>query len=124
MEQLEQPGFKRMEHPLYGPDLTPYEFFLFGYMKEQLKERNFAEEEELLSVLSEPISEIPSDLILRGFADWDRRLRVCPLMEGEYVEEGFDVNWFLIGLDKRARRVPVLNARAVSRQLAMRFPFL
>jgi hypothetical protein len=38
-------------------------------MKEQLKRRSFAEKEELLSVLSELISVIPLDLILRVFAD-------------------------------------------------------
>jgi histone-lysine N-methyltransferase SETMAR len=53
MEQLEQSGFKRMEHPPYSPDLAPCDFFLFGYTKELLKRRTFVEEEELLSVLSE-----------------------------------------------------------------------
>jgi hypothetical protein len=24
---------ERMEHPPYSPDLTPYDFFLFGYVK-------------------------------------------------------------------------------------------
>jgi hypothetical protein len=65
------------------PDLAPCDFFLFGYMKEQLKGGSFAEEEELLSVLSELMSAIPPDMILRVFADWDRRLRRCLLMEGE-----------------------------------------
>jgi hypothetical protein len=55
-------------------------------MKEQLKERSFAEEEELLSVLSELMSEIPLGIILPVFAGWDRKLRHCLLMEGEYVE--------------------------------------
>jgi hypothetical protein len=38
-------------------------------MKEKLNERHFAEEEEILSVLSELMSEIPPDVILRVFAD-------------------------------------------------------
>jgi histone-lysine N-methyltransferase SETMAR len=111
--QLEQPGFKRMEHPPYSPDLAPCDFFLLGHMKEQLKGRSFAEEEELSLVLSQCMSEIPPDMILRVFADWDRRLRRCLLMEGEYVEYRFNLNWFLTDLNKRARRVRVLNARYV-----------
>jgi hypothetical protein len=37
-------------------------------------------------VLSELISKIPPDMIVRVFADWNRRLWLCLLMEGEYVE--------------------------------------
>jgi mRNA-degrading endonuclease YafQ of YafQ-DinJ toxin-antitoxin module len=39
--------------------------FFFGYMKKQLKRRNFAEE-ELFSVLSELMSDFPLDMILRS----------------------------------------------------------
>jgi hypothetical protein len=37
-----------MEHPADSPDLVPSDLFPFGYMKEQLRRRSFAEEEELL----------------------------------------------------------------------------
>jgi hypothetical protein len=40
-------------------------------MKDQLKGRSFADEEDLFSVLSELISEIRPDIILRVFTDWD-----------------------------------------------------
>jgi histone-lysine N-methyltransferase SETMAR len=86
MEQLQHSGFKKMDHPPYSPDLAPSDFFLFGYLKEQLKGRSFSEEEELLSALSELMSEIPPDMILRVFEDWDRRLRLCLQRKGEYVE--------------------------------------
>jgi hypothetical protein len=75
-----------MEHPPYSPDLPPWDFFLFACIKEQFKGRIFAEEEELLSVRSALMSEIPPDMTLQVFADWDRRLRRWLLMEGEYVE--------------------------------------
>jgi hypothetical protein len=60
-------------------------------VKKQLVERNFIEEEELFSVLYEPMSEIPSDMILRVFDDWDRWLRRHLLMERESVEEIFNL---------------------------------
>jgi hypothetical protein len=107
MGQLELSEFKRMQNPVYGPDLAPCNSFLFRYMKEQLKGRSFAEEEQLLSVLSERMSEIPPDMILRLFADWNRRLPLCLPIDGEYVEQGFDLLWFVTGSDKRARRVRV-----------------
>jgi hypothetical protein len=89
MGQLRQRGFKRMEHPADGPDLAPYGFFLVRRMKEQLKGRNFADEEELLSVLSGLTSEIPLDMILQVVADWNRRPRRCLLIQGEHVELSF-----------------------------------
>jgi hypothetical protein len=63
--QLESSEFKRMEH------LAACDFFLFGYMKGQLKRRSFAEEEELLSVLYKFINEIPPDVILQVFPNWN-----------------------------------------------------
>jgi hypothetical protein len=86
MGQWEQPGFQRMGHPAYNPDLVPADFFLFHYVKEQLKERSFAEEEKRILVLSELMSEIPPDMILRVFTHWNRRLRQRPRMEGEYPD--------------------------------------
>jgi hypothetical protein len=53
---------------------------------EALKRRTFAEEEELLSVLSELMSETPPDMILPVLADWNRRVWLCVLMEGKCAE--------------------------------------
>jgi hypothetical protein len=86
MGQCEQPGFQKMEHPAYNPDLVPADFFLFHYVKGQLKEKSFVEEEELILVLSELLGEIPPDMILRVFADWNRRLRHRPRMERKYAD--------------------------------------
>jgi hypothetical protein len=41
------------------------------FIKEELKGRSFAEEEYLLSVLSELMSDIPPDMIMRVFTDWN-----------------------------------------------------
>jgi transposase len=60
MGQLEQSGLNRMGRPPCSPDLAPCDFFLFGYMKEQLRGRSFTEEEEFLSMLSVLTSEILS----------------------------------------------------------------
>jgi hypothetical protein len=84
--QLEQSGIKRMKNPGNIQDLIACGFFLFGYMKGQLKGRRFLEKEELFLVLSEFMSEIPPDMIVRFVADWNRRLWLCILAEGENVE--------------------------------------
>jgi hypothetical protein len=58
-----------MEDVLYNLNLALCDFFLLGYMKEQLNRRNFGEKEEFLSVLSELMSEIQLDMIIRVSAD-------------------------------------------------------
>jgi hypothetical protein len=84
--QLKQSWFKRTEHPAYSLDPAPYDIFLFSHMKEQVKGWSIAEEQELLSVLSEVMSEIPPDMILWVFGDWNQTLWFCLLMEGKHVE--------------------------------------
>jgi hypothetical protein len=59
-------------HPAYSQDLALCNFLLFVYMKEQLKGRSFTEEEGLSLVISELMSEIPPDMILRR-----TQLHVC-----------------------------------------------
>jgi hypothetical protein len=63
-----------MNRPPCRPDFALYNFFSFGYMIEQLSGINFAEKKELLSVLSELMSQIPPDMGLRVFANGIRRL--------------------------------------------------
>jgi hypothetical protein len=82
-------------------------------MKEYLKGMSFAEEEKLLSAPSKLVREIPPGMILRVYTDWHRRPRRSLLIKGEYAEQSFNLNWFLTGLDKRARTVWVLNAHPV-----------
>jgi hypothetical protein len=61
-------------------------FLSFWFHEKRFEKKDFAKEEELCSVLSELMSEIPPDMILRVFADWNGRLQLCLLIEGEYVE--------------------------------------
>jgi hypothetical protein len=84
-----------------------------GHTKEYLKGMGFAEEEKMPSVPFELVREILPGMILRVYSDWDRRPRCSVLMKGEYTEQSFNLNWFLTGLDIRARTVWVLNVHPV-----------
>jgi hypothetical protein len=35
--ELDECGFRRVEHPLYSPDLSPFDFFRFGYLHAKMK---------------------------------------------------------------------------------------
>jgi hypothetical protein len=75
-----------MPHPAYSPDLSPCDFFLFGYLKDKLIDREYATPEELFTEVETTISEIPSDMISRVFLTWQERLRKYMEMRGNYIE--------------------------------------
>ena len=60
-------GFKRTSHPPYSHDITPSDFFIFGYMKENLNGYVF----NYISYLKERIVEI----ILSIFTEKKKFLR-------------------------------------------------
>jgi hypothetical protein len=86
-ERMEE-TLKRMPHPAYGPDLSPCDFFLFGYLKNKLIDKAYRNRtpEELFSEVETIISEIPSDIISRVFLTWQERVWKCIEMQGNYVE--------------------------------------
>ena len=85
-EKLMEEGLKRMPHPAYCLGLSPCYFFLFGYLKEKLIDKEYTTPEELFTEVETIISEIPSDMISRVFLTWQERLRKCIEMRGNYIE--------------------------------------
>jgi hypothetical protein len=77
---------KRAPHSPYPLDLAPSDFYLFGYTKHQLQGHKFMEGAELVSVISEILNRIPTDILVDVFDDWMRRLQRCIDISGEYVE--------------------------------------
>ena len=47
LEKLSTLGINRMPHPLYSPDISPCDFYLFGKLKELLKGEIMENEEDL-----------------------------------------------------------------------------
>jgi hypothetical protein len=85
-EKLTEENLKRMPHPVYSPDLSPCDFFLFGYLKDRLVDKRYATPDELFSEVETIISEIPSEMISRVFLTWQGRLQKCLDMRGNYIE--------------------------------------
>jgi hypothetical protein len=48
---MEENLMARAPHPLYSPDLTPSDFYLFGYMKHCLRGQSFEADDELFSAI-------------------------------------------------------------------------
>jgi histone-lysine N-methyltransferase SETMAR len=56
----EEKGLRLAPHPPYSPDLAPFDFFLFGYVKGHLKGMVFPSYEELLNAIDEVVTDIES----------------------------------------------------------------
>jgi transposase len=70
----EENGLRIAPHPPYSPDLAPSDFFLFGYVKERLKEMVFPLYEEVLDAIGEVVTSIESETLIAVFEHWIERL--------------------------------------------------
>ncbi|CAK1596564.1 unnamed protein product [Parnassius mnemosyne] len=76
--------------PPRSPDLTPLDFFLWGYVKERVFNRKYIQHleekacskphpnlESLKTSLIKAATDIDMDLVRAAIADWPRRLKAC-----------------------------------------------
>jgi hypothetical protein len=80
----EENGLRLAPHPPYSPNLTPSNFFLFGYVKERLKGMVFLLDEELLGAIGEVVTGIESETLTAVFEHWMERLRWMSKNNGDY----------------------------------------
>jgi len=64
---------KRAPHPAYSPDLAPSDFFLFGFIKGQLRGQLFRSREELEEKITEILNSISLEMIHSFFEEWIHR---------------------------------------------------
>ena len=79
-------GLYMPRHPPYSPDISPCDFFLFGYLKSKIIGKTFATKEDLISWIEEQISEIPKSVLEKVFTEWLIRLEEVIKVKGEYIE--------------------------------------
>jgi hypothetical protein len=77
---------KRAPHPPYSPDMAPCNFYRFGYVKESLAGREFADREELLAAVTRILEGIEKVILGRVFLAWMDHLARCDAINGEYIE--------------------------------------
>jgi hypothetical protein len=68
---------ERMEHPLYSPDLTPCDFFLFGSVKGKLLGKQYETPEDRISEVRNIIEGICPDVLKSFFESWKGRMLDC-----------------------------------------------
>jgi hypothetical protein len=65
---------KRLPHPVDSPDLAPSDFFLFGYLKENLTVFHCTTRDELKSAIITIVNGIDGETLLAVFDSWFERL--------------------------------------------------
>jgi hypothetical protein len=85
-EKLEKRHIARAPHPRYSPDLSPGDVWLFGILKQKMKERVFQSEKQLLAAVTESWNELTFEDIQRIFHNWMERLISAIANNGEYYQ--------------------------------------
>jgi histone-lysine N-methyltransferase SETMAR len=85
-EKLEERHVARALHPPYSLDLSPCDFWLFGILKQKMKERVFQSEEQILTAITESWNEPTFEDIQRIFHNWVERLIWVIANSGEHYQ--------------------------------------
>jgi histone-lysine N-methyltransferase SETMAR len=80
----ETPGQGTALHPPDSPDLSPCDFWFFGMVKENIKDREICSAQEIVSRLSNAWSNLTLKDIQRVFLEWMDRLTCVIENDGEY----------------------------------------
>jgi histone-lysine N-methyltransferase SETMAR len=76
-EELAYPGFQRLDHPPYSPDLVPLDYHLFPGLKKELKGRHFSSDEEVIAAAETRLDPPPLHTL-------EQRAKICIELRGEY----------------------------------------
>lgn len=76
-----------LEHPLYSPDLTPCDFYLFPLVKSTLKGTHFQSVEKVKAKMADLLKKVTPNDLQHCFEQWKTCMQQCIDREGEYVEE-------------------------------------
>ena len=73
-----------MKHPPYLPDLAPFDFWLFDYIKQRLSDHTTVK--SLDTEITKIVSEIPKYGLKKTFDKWLERMRLCIKFIGDHFE--------------------------------------
>lgn len=73
--------------PARSPDLTPMDFFIWGYLKDKVYIRTYHSQEELENSVRNAIYSITQEQINRSYEETLKRVRLCLENNGQHFEQ-------------------------------------
>lgn len=85
IDKINEFFLKPIDHPPYSPDISPCDFWLFGYLKEKLKGNHFIKREDFIEKIEELLNKITKKELLSVYEEWIQRLIKVIKNKGDYV---------------------------------------
>ena len=82
-----QLNWEVLEHPAYSPDLAPSDFHLFGPLKNALRGRRFAADDEVKVAVHDWLRSQPQTFFSNGIKKLTDRWAKCIEKKGDYTEK-------------------------------------
>ena len=76
-----------VERPARSPDLSPCDFFLWGYLKEKVFKHRPRSLEDLKERIQQEIDSIPPELTRRVMKNFRERLQQCVANDGRHMSD-------------------------------------
>lgn len=83
--KINELNIERLEHPPFSPDISPNDFFLYGYIKEHLKGMEHKSCDELFKSIVTIIENIDENTWKEVFEIWKEKLKMVIEAEGNYL---------------------------------------
>lgn len=72
--------------PSFSPDLNPCDFFLWGYLKDNIYKNEIQDVDSLKEMIKNEISKIDNELCVRVIASFKKRLEAVIQSSGGHIE--------------------------------------
>ena len=80
-------GSPNLPWPPYSPDLTPCDFFLWGWVKNRVYANPIADVGELRGRIHQAFDDLPQEMVRRAMQAYKGRLVRCIAVKGASVEK-------------------------------------
>jgi histone-lysine N-methyltransferase SETMAR len=86
-QKLQELRVTRLPHPPYSPDISPCDFWFFGWSKEQMRGHSFTGPDQVRKFLLDLWQNLDKNTIISVYNQWIERLQQVIGMNGEYYSE-------------------------------------
>lgn len=80
------------EIPVKSPDISPLDFFGFGYLKQRLMRRRARTWKGVWKVVNDEWNKVTPELCTKVFQTWKKRLRLVSRRDGRHIENNRDIH--------------------------------